>query len=88
MHSAIHIAMGQLVVRVDEGLLRAVDELIAEGQFESRSDAARAALSRLVDVERRRRVGEAIVDGYRRQPQEETVWNDRATVQMISDEPW
>lgn len=80
--------MGQLVVRIDEELLRSVDALIDDGLFESRSEAARAALSRLVDTERRRRVGEAIVEGYRRRPQDETLWSDHATLQMISEEPW
>ena len=80
--------MGQIVVRVDDELLRSVDELITDGLFESRSDAARLALRRLVDIERRRKVGEAIVEGYRRQPQDEHLWNDRATVSMISEEPW
>lgn len=80
--------MSQLVVRIDEELLRSVDALIDGGLFESRSEAARTALSRLVETERRRRVGEAIVEGYRRQPQDETLWSDDATVRMISDEPW
>lgn len=88
MRTAIHIAMSQLVVRIDDDLLDAVDELIALGLFESRSDAARTALFQLVDSERRRRVGEAIVAGYRRRPQDDTLWNDQATVQMICEEPW
>lgn len=88
MHPAIHIAMSQLVVRIDGELLRSVDALIDDGLFESRSDATRVALGQLVDTERRRRVGEAIVDGYRRQPQDEALWSDRATVEMILEEPW
>lgn len=88
MQSAIHIAMSQLVARIDEELLRSVDELIADGLFESRSDAVRVALGQLVDATRRRRIGEAIVEGYRRQPQDESLWSDRATVEMILEEPW
>lgn len=88
MQSAIHLAMSQLVVRIDDELLRSVDALIDAGLFESRSEAVRMALGQLVDTERRRRVGEAIVEGYRRQPQDETLWTDRATVEMILEEPW
>lgn len=88
MHSAIHIAMSQLVVRIDEELLRSIDALIDDGLFESRSEAARVALDQLVDTERRRKIGEAIVEGYRRQPQDQTLWSDRATVEMILEEPW
>jgi hypothetical protein len=43
-----------------------------------------------VDRHRRRRIGEAIVEGYRRHPQteEEIGWADEATVRMIAEEPW
>lgn len=82
--------MTQLVARIDDDLAREIDALVAEGVVESRSDAVRRALRDLVDRHRRKRVGEAIVEGYRRQPQteEEVGWADEATVQMIAEEPW
>lgn len=82
--------MSQLVTRIDDTLAADIDALVSEGVVESRSDAVRQALRALVDFHRRRRIGEAIVEGYLEQPQtdEEIGWADEATVRMIADEPW
>lgn len=81
--------MTQVVARVDDELISAVDELIDGGHFRSRSDAIRLGLEVVVDQQRRQAVGAAIVDGYRRQPQEDDdLWSDEATIAMISEEPW
>jgi Arc/MetJ-type ribon-helix-helix transcriptional regulator len=82
--------VSQLVTRIDDDLARDVDALVSEGVVESRSDAVRQGLRELVDRHRRRRIGEAIVEGYRRHPQteEEIGWADEATVRMIAEEPW
>ncbi|MBA2424400.1 MAG: ribbon-helix-helix protein, CopG family [Actinobacteria bacterium] len=82
--------VAQLVTRIDDDLAKELDELVLEGVAESRSDAVRQALRALLDRHRRRKVGEAIVEGYRRQPQtdEEVGWADEATVRMIAEEPW
>ena len=82
--------MAQLVTRIDEHLASLVDEMIAEGVVESRSDAVRRGLRALIDQHRRRRVAEAIVRGYRDLPQseDEVAWADEATVRMIGEEPW
>ena len=82
--------MTQLVTRVDEDLATLVDELIAEGVVESRSDAVRRGLRMLIDQHQRRRTAEAIIRGYEQQPQtdNEIGWSDKATVRMITDEPW
>jgi len=67
-----------------------VDELVAAGLVDSRSDAVRQGLQALVDKHRRSRVADAIVRGYQKQPQtnEEVGWVDDATVAMIGEEPW
>jgi Arc/MetJ-type ribon-helix-helix transcriptional regulator len=67
-----------------------IDRLVESGVFASRSDAVRAGLEVVVDRERRRAVGLAIVDGYRRFPQDEDdlAWPDAATSAMIAEEPW
>lgn len=80
----------QLVTRVPDGLANAVDGLVREGTFASRSDAVRAGLEILVERERREAVGRAIVDGYRRIPQngDDLEWSDAATSAMIAEEPW
>jgi metal-responsive CopG/Arc/MetJ family transcriptional regulator len=82
--------MAQLVTRISEDLLAQVDELVAEAVVESRSEAVRLGLRGLVDAYRRRRIGDAIVAGYRAQPQGagEVGWTDEATIAMIADEPW
>ena len=82
--------MTQLVTRVDEDLALLVDELVAEGAVESRSDAVRQGLRVLIDQHRRRRTAEAIILGYEQHPQTdiEIGWSDDATVRMINDEPW
>ena len=82
--------MAQLVTRIDDDLAAQVDDLVAAGEFESRSDAVRRGLTSLVDEHRRRRIGKVIVDGYLRHPQTEhdVGWSDAATAAMIADEPW
>lgn len=82
--------MGQLVTRIDDDLARDLDALVSEGIVASRSDAVRRGLRELVDRHRRRKIGQEIVDGYRRMPQaeEEIEWARASTVRMIEEEPW
>ena len=71
----------QLVTRVPDALAGAVDDLVQAGIFSSRSDAVRAGLENVLERERRAATGRAIVDGYRRIPQEgdDLAWPDAAT---------
>lgn len=80
----------QLVTRVPDSIAEAVDDLVRAGVFASRSDAVRAGLETVVERERRDAVARAIVDGYRRIPQEadDLTWSDAATAAMIAEEPW
>lgn len=82
--------MTQVVARLDDDLVAAVDELVTQGLFESRSDAIRVALRKVVDERKRRLIGEAIIAGYRRIPEtaEELSWAEAATISMIEEEPW
>lgn len=82
--------MAQLVTRVDDRLLAAVDALVAEGVAATRSDAVRLGLEGLVERHRRQQTGRSIVEGYRRQPQdqEELAGLDEATRALIEEEPW
>jgi Arc/MetJ-type ribon-helix-helix transcriptional regulator len=82
--------MTQLVARVDEEFIKAIDELIADGVVASRSEAVRRGLQVLIDQSRRHRTADAIVRGYRAKPQTEDEWGwaDGATVRMIGEEPW
>jgi len=80
----------QLVTRVPDAVADAVDGLVRAGVFASRSDAVRAGLEAVVERERRAAIGRAIVDGYRRVPQDadDLAWPDAATAAMIAEEPW
>ena len=82
--------MMQIAVRLEDELVAQVDQLVRSGVATSRSHAVRDALRALVDQQRRRSVGEAIAEGYRRLPQtdSELAWSDEATVAMIAEEPW
>lgn len=80
--------MAQLVTRLDDALMADVDALIAAGVVATRSEAVRAALVDLVDRHRRLEIGRQIADGYRRIPQDDTGWDDEATIEMIAEEPW
>jgi Arc/MetJ-type ribon-helix-helix transcriptional regulator len=80
----------QLVTRVPDDVIAAVDDLVRAGVFRSRSDAVRAGLAAVVDQQRRQAVGQAIAEGYRRVPQEDgdRLWSDAASAAMIAEEPW
>ncbi len=87
---AMLIAMPQIVTRVPRELADQLDELVADGVFTSRSDAVRQGLEEVIDRERRRRIGAAIVEGYRRHPptEEELAGIDDEVREMIEEEPW
>ena len=82
--------MAQLVTRVDDRLLSEVDELVSEGVAATRSDAVRLGLEALVERHRRQRTAHAIVDAYRRHPQDddELAGLDEATRALVREEPW
>lgn len=80
----------QIAVRIPDELAESLEELVAEGRFETKAEAIRSALQTLVDQERRRKVGELIADGYRRIPQDEDELEAarRAAIRSIEQEPW
>lgn len=82
--------MTQMVARLDDELASAVDDLVRRGVVASRSEAIRVGLERLIDGDRRRRIGEQIAAGYVAAPQTDadSGWADVATVRMIAEEPW
>lgn len=82
--------MPQIVTRVDFHLAEAVDQLVRAAVVESRSDAVRIGLQRLVDEHQRAVVGQSIVAAYEKRPQTQTelAGIERASRQMIAEEPW
>jgi Arc/MetJ-type ribon-helix-helix transcriptional regulator len=82
--------MAQVVVRLDDALTAALDDLVREGVVASRSSAVREGLALLIEQRRRSDIAARIVNGYTRVPQQaaELGWSDDATRAMIADEPW
>ena len=82
--------MTELVVRIDNYLLAQLDEFVASGDAQSRSEAVRLALEEMLNRRRRSQVSEAIADAYRQNPEtnDELVWAAHSTRAMIAEEPW
>jgi Arc/MetJ-type ribon-helix-helix transcriptional regulator len=81
----------QIAVRLPNELAAALDGLVEpDGPFMTKADAVRSAIEELVDRDRRRRIGEAIAEGYRRIPQTDAeiarVHED--SIRSIEEEPW
>jgi Arc/MetJ-type ribon-helix-helix transcriptional regulator len=84
------IPMEQLVVRVPDEMAKAVDDLVDAGEFETRSDAVRAAVHAMLDRRRRDEIGNQINQGYARVPDTEAeMWAAQETARIsIEEEPW
>lgn len=84
------MATGQIAVRIPEDLLVQLDELVSSGVYESRAAAVRAGIETVMELERRRRIDRALVEGYRRVPP--TAAEREAAIaslrESIADEPW
>lgn len=82
--------MAQLVTRVDDELVAQLDEMVDSGEAKSRSEAVRRAVEEMLDQRRRRLIGEAIMEGYRRIPEteEELRWAEQNLREMVAEEPW
>lgn len=80
----------QIAVRIPDTLAESLEELVAEGRYETKAEAVRSALEAMVESERRRRIGDLIVEGYRRLPQddEEAEATTAAAIRSIHEEPW
>jgi Arc/MetJ-type ribon-helix-helix transcriptional regulator len=80
----------QIAVRIPDELADSLENLVSSGTFETKAEAIRAALERLVEAERRQRVGEIIADGYRRIPQgdDDVEAARQAAIRSIEEEPW
>ncbi len=61
----------QLAIRLPDELIADLDWVVIRLKYDSRAEAMRDALVRLIDQERRRQIGEQIAEAYRRMPQTE-----------------
>ncbi len=84
------MATQQVAVRLPEPLLATLDDLVESGAYESRAAVVRAGIEAIAQVEQRRRIDRAIVDGYSRVPPAEA--EDHAALVSLSEaileEPW
>ena len=80
----------QIAVKLPDGLVAELDRLVADGSFDSRSDAVRHGIEALVRHGERQRIDRAFVAGFRRVPDrdDELAQATRLAVQAINDEPW
>ncbi|MGQ0670685.1 MAG: ribbon-helix-helix domain-containing protein [Actinomycetota bacterium] len=80
----------QIAIRIPSELAEALESLVSEGRYPTKAEAVRTALEAMIDSERRRRVGEQIVQGYRRVPQtdDEVDAATQAAIRSIEEEPW
>lgn len=78
------------MTKVDDATAKAIDELVANGMFASRSEVVRAGLVKIVEEARRAATAASIVAGYRRVPEtaDELELARQATMAMIAEEPW
>jgi len=77
----------QTLVQLSDELLALLDErAVRTGR--SRSDLIRAAVERDLASDRDAVLDAAIVEGYRRVPQEPDPWADAAARDIIAAEPW
>jgi Arc/MetJ-type ribon-helix-helix transcriptional regulator len=84
------MATEQIAVRLPEELLTVLDDLVARGVYESRAAAVRAGIEAVLELDRRRLIDRAIVDGYGRVPS--SAAEREAAISSLRDaileEPW
>lgn len=86
----VRMATEQIAVRIPEEQLAVLDDLVSRGVYESRAAAVRAGIEAVVELDRRREVDRAIVEGYLRNPPTD-VERAAAAVSVrdaIAEEPW
>ncbi len=80
----------QVPTRFREDELAALDQLVADGVADSRSETIRLAVARLHDQHRRARIGQEIAAAYRAVPQtpEELDWAMESADDLATEELW
>ncbi len=80
----------QIAVKLSDDLVAALDQLVTEGAFDSRSSAVRHGVAVVLAAHRRHAVDRAYIEGYSRSPEteEELRRTTQMAVESINDEPW
>lgn len=84
------MATEQIAVRLSGPLLAELDDLVRRGVYRSRAAAVRAGIEAVTELDRRRLLDRAMVDGYRRAPITDAE-HDGAIASLrdaILEEPW
>lgn len=73
--------MTQIAIRLEDRTLAELDRLVADGEFENRSDVVRRAIDDLVESARQRRIAAEIVQSYSERPvgEDETFGHELST---------
>lgn len=85
-----HRTTTQIAVKLPDEMLSAIDLLVADAHFDSRSDAVRAGLYRVIADKRRAQIDDAFASAFDRCPESDVEMrraHDLAR-QAIDDEPW
>lgn len=82
--------MTQIAVKLPDGLVRELDDLVAQGLFASRSSAVRRAVEIIVSAQREAAIADAYASGYRQVPESDSEMAEahRLATKAIDDEPW
>lgn len=82
--------MTTVAVRLPDEVVRALDRLVRDGSFATRTEAIRSALDELLRTHQEAALDRAIAEGYRSMPQsdEEVSLATVATRALIEEEPW
>ncbi len=80
----------QIAVEVPEELLAKVDDLVASGLYKDRDEAISVGIAGLPNLEDKRRIDQAYIDGYTRFPQTaaELEMAQSILCAAIKAEPW
>ncbi len=80
----------QIAVKLPDELVAALDQLVTEGAFDSRSSAVRHGVAVVLAAHRRHAVEQAYVEGYARVPEtgEEMQEATQMALESINEEPW
>ena len=80
----------QVPTRFDNSQLVRLDQLVAEGLADSRSEVIRLAVDALHEAHRRRVLGQTIADAYRLKPQtdSEDAWAMANAIALTEAESW
>jgi len=82
--------MTSVAFRLADRVVAAVDELVLQGRYASRTDVVRAALEALLTAHEQIDLDRRMVEGYTRRPQtdEELALATAATRALSAEEPW